>query len=539
MVLRCYSSEAHIPVVSKKPHLKSPPLAQSSKPTIPKTSPPENSPPSSDEESSSSSGSEGVTGGLLDGGSDPRRSTSATYSSGRDGRWDTSTTNQGQSYRRGTPRNVSGPSSARVEGQQWGSNTSKQPILSQDWDTPEIDRPPYWKKVQNHYDRNDNNGKDRDRHHGNSRQSPAINIENQSNRSVSRGTPQGHPSAGSPAVVINVNHTPQQPIDWVQFGPSALGSDPQKGRASSNENIRIGSNHGEGKWDVVPPMPGAWEDTSNESAENPTSWDNDQHHDSSYWNEANYQPQHESLDNPGNNNNTNWDNSSLEATHNEPNPNANQDTEWEGSRQDAGNDGAWNSNDKYAAPEWVSYPNNNNQQDSGLGQAYTSNSSNHTQLHISQHPNHNQAQQDAYGATTTFSPAKPWQQPAEAPEGQNIGITQPQPQSYPAVNSNLWLPMDPRPKPHWSSWKQSSEAFSKPKPVTPPVQTAEPLYSVPLDIAQRSNMSHQVHVGQPAAYLHKRSSPKYMDSFESPYAVFVFKYRSKGDFISVCGNVIH
>ncbi|MCJ1405023.1 hypothetical protein MMC11_008249 [Xylographa trunciseda] len=53
------------------------------------------------------------------------------------------------------------------------------------------------------------------------------------------------------------------------------------------------------------------------------------------------------------------------------------------------------------------------------------------------------------------------------------------------------------------------------------------LYAIPEEVVWRKNVSHQVQSGQPAAYRHKMATPKYMDSHESPYAVFVFQYRSQ------------
>lgn len=522
VVLRCYSSEAHVPAISKKIYPKSPPLVQSSKPTSPKAIGTESSPPSSDDEFSSSSSSESVMGGLFDGGSDSRRSTSANHSFGRDGRWDSSTPKQGQPYQWEPPTYGTGSSSARVE----GSHTNKQPTITQDYDTPEIDRPDYWKTFKPQPNRNSNNGKDRDRHYGNSKKSPVISNENQNNRSSIRGTPRSHPSAASPAVVINVNHTPQPSVDWAQIGPSLSGSNSRKNRTSDRGNVKTDLNR---EKERNTSMPGGWENTDTEGSEN-ASWDNNQNHGDSYWNEVNHPIQHDRLDKIETNNALNWDNSSLEVTYNEPNAKANQDTdvqEWEGSHQEPDNSDAWNSKDKYAATGWGSYPNNNSQQNSAKSQTYTSNQ---LQPPVSPHPNYNQStQQDAYGATKLpVTAPKPWQQPVEAPGGQDFGTTQPQLQPYIEVSSNPLLRMDPRPKPHWLSWKQSIGAFSTVKPLTPPVETIRPLYSVPFDIAQRKNMSHQVHLGQPAAYVHKRASPKYMDSFESPYAVFVFKYRSKG-----------
>ncbi|MCJ1439257.1 hypothetical protein MMC27_008649 [Xylographa pallens] len=53
------------------------------------------------------------------------------------------------------------------------------------------------------------------------------------------------------------------------------------------------------------------------------------------------------------------------------------------------------------------------------------------------------------------------------------------------------------------------------------------LYAIPEAILWRENVSHQVQSGQPVAYSHKVATPKYMDSHESPYAVFVFQCRSR------------
>ena len=52
-------------------------------------------------------------------------------------------------------------------------------------------------------------------------------------------------------------------------------------------------------------------------------------------------------------------------------------------------------------------------------------------------------------------------------------------------------------------------------------------YATPEAIQWRRNASHQVHSGQPVVYNHKMATPKYMDSHESPYAVFVFQCRSR------------
>ena len=90
----------------------------------------------------------------------------------------------------------------------------------------------------------------------------------------------------------------------------------------------------------------------------------------------------------------------------------------------------------------------------------------------------------------------------------------------------------PKPKPYWSSWKQPKAEDNRPKPFAPAFASVEPLCKVPSEVAQRNNTTHQVHVGQPIPYAHRKASPKYMDSHDDPYAVFVFNYRSRGKSIS-------
>lgn len=114
--------------------------------------------------------------------------------------------------------------------------------------------------------------------------------------------------------------------------------------------------------------------------------------------------------------------------------------------------------------------------------------------------------------------------------------------SEPGSNQPSWVPNGhspnirtplstaPKPKPYWAFWRQSNEVESKKINSNPANEPAYPLYPVPLEIALQKKTTHQVHVNQPAPYYHKTSSPMYMDSFENPYAVFVFHYRSKCKF---------
>ncbi len=121
--------------------------------------------------------------------------------------------------------------------------------------------------------------------------------------------------------------------------------------------------------------------------------------------------------------------------------------------------------------------------------------------------------------------SQPWSE--QVPEQNEHGLESPQlaaPQIY-----ELPVSIDTRARPYWSAWKQPHINKITSKAAVPRVEPAEPLYYVPSEVAQKNKMSHQVYVGQTAEYVHKRASPRYMDDFTSPYAVFVFKYRSKGN----------
>ncbi|KAK4690438.1 hypothetical protein P7C71_g6355, partial [Lecanoromycetidae sp. Uapishka_2] len=77
----------------------------------------------------------------------------------------------------------------------------------------------------------------------------------------------------------------------------------------------------------------------------------------------------------------------------------------------------------------------------------------------------------------------------------------------------------PQPKPYWSAWKEIENLEA--------INGDTPRYNLPSEVANRNNTSHQVRPGKPAAYAHKTATPKYMDTQENPYAVFVFHYRDK------------
>ena len=82
-----------------------------------------------------------------------------------------------------------------------------------------------------------------------------------------------------------------------------------------------------------------------------------------------------------------------------------------------------------------------------------------------------------------------------------------------------------QPMPDHSSPRKIGNLKGDPK--FDPAWGEDPLYTVPEELARCNNLSHQVQTGPSTAYIHKTSTPRYMDSHENPYAVFVFQYRSQ------------
>lgn len=109
------------------------------------------------------------------------------------------------------------------------------------------------------------------------------------------------------------------------------------------------------------------------------------------------------------------------------------------------------------------------------------------------------------------------------------GSNAPKTGSFPSVEPELPDSNAFKPKPYWSSWKQENDDEEESTPFAPAFASVEPLCKVPSEVAQRNNTTHQVHVGQSVQYAHRKASPKYLDSHDDPYAVFVFNYRSRGN----------
>ena len=93
----------------------------------------------------------------------------------------------------------------------------------------------------------------------------------------------------------------------------------------------------------------------------------------------------------------------------------------------------------------------------------------------------------------------------------------------------------PNSRPYWATWNNATTPDPTP-PVTSepdpddaifPCTEEEPIYTIPSTLAAQQNLTHQVRPMRGSAYSHRLSSPKYMDTHDDPYAVFVFKYRDQ------------
>ena len=58
----------------------------------------------------------------------------------------------------------------------------------------------------------------------------------------------------------------------------------------------------------------------------------------------------------------------------------------------------------------------------------------------------------------------------------------------------------------------------------------DPIYTISKTEAEEKNLKHQVRGGKGAEQQRKKGTmkPLYWDNFDAPYAVFRFKYRSRG-----------
>ena len=89
----------------------------------------------------------------------------------------------------------------------------------------------------------------------------------------------------------------------------------------------------------------------------------------------------------------------------------------------------------------------------------------------------------------------------------------------------------PQPKAYWSTWNHSDTPVSSKSTDSstsnPSSREEEPIYNIPSTIASHKNLTHQVRPMRASEYSHRLSTPRYMDSHDDPYAVFVFQYRDQ------------
>ena len=127
-----------------------------------------------------------------------------------------------------------------------------------------------------------------------------------------------------------------------------------------------------------------------------------------------------------------------------------------------------------------------------------------------------------------------WSPPLKAPKSQEPQPNHKEPKTPPSNHAtpSCPVPKAPAPKSYWSSWSTSYKPLNKESPseetfATPAYEIGDPIYTIPPAIAERTNLTHQVRPMRASPYTHRLSTPKYMDTHEDPYAVFVFKYRDK------------
>ena len=89
---------------------------------------------------------------------------------------------------------------------------------------------------------------------------------------------------------------------------------------------------------------------------------------------------------------------------------------------------------------------------------------------------------------------------------------------------------------YWAEWDQEkgdsdqSAADGEVQQLLPHTEQDDHVHSVSADIASSKRLSHYVRHGETYPYIHSMATPEYMDTFEEPYAVFVFRYASDGEF---------
>ena len=351
----------------------------------------------------------------------------------------------------------------------------------------------------------------------------------------------------SPAIIINVNQPPAQPIGAIT-PRSRVSSGSHSGQGNSQassgimmpgaQNIRTGNGQddkeawsGHSQGDASWATQGAQGNVSSEANNNSSGFDNQDQPENRGWDAGNSDP----LDN-----NDDWENTDNQ-THgdydrNEEGNNYNQDenANWQNNRGQDDNAGWNNEKGQDSSAGW-----NNNEQNQGSDQrwgngnhqafqqydAWTNGNEKH-QANQGTQCDQGQSQKQVPTNSTNTGHTQPNQAELESPPQHfpiKFDAAQPHPAECPDPQP-LPFTIDPNEshiKPYWAMWNHL------------PAES-EPIFVEEDDISfdSDSNKSEGIrdaHIGVSSAYYtHKIGRPEYMDTHDSPYAVFAFSYRPTG-----------
>lgn len=144
---------------------------------------------------------------------------------------------------------------------------------------------------------------------------------------------------------------------------------------------------------------------------------------------------------------------------------------------------------------------------------------------------------DADNQANNQDPRGTWDTPAQVQQSTDSDNHKSKTGSTKAnVRRNASSCEEPHIKPYWSNWSAKSAAkkeladcnIGKRRSELVYIAPEEPLYTVSENTREEKKVEHQVRAGKGAHYQHPTRKPIYLDTMEKPYAVFRFKYRSKG-----------
>ena len=112
-------------------------------------------------------------------------------------------------------------------------------------------------------------------------------------------------------------------------------------------------------------------------------------------------------------------------------------------------------------------------------------------------------------------------------DGNSRGSSRKPPQAQDQSAAGGWAG---RIKSYWANWNKGEQRAPKLNASTSSIHVAPEGHPAPVpeDIAAQGSLSHQLTLGKGALYSKQLGRPIYEDDFSNPYAVFVFKYRSRG-----------